>query len=292
MNSPMIFHLAKPNSLQERKFTMKKYTAGIVFGLLLLNSPSLLFSQDVIPERPSPPRLVNDFAGFLSREDAVYLENKLVEFNNQTSTQITIVTMNDLSGYAISDFAFRLGEKWGVGQEGFDNGIVILVKPKTSSKKGEVFIATGYGLEGAVPDAVAKRIVNAEILPAFKKTNYLEGLDNSLEILFELTRGEYSPDEYMKESGDPAAEVGIGFFIFLVIMLSVISRMRRNRHYSPGHSLPLWTALFLAGSGGRSHSGSFGKFSSGGGSFGGFGGGGFGGFGGGSFGGGGAGGSW
>ncbi len=292
MNSPMIFHLEKTNPLQERKRTMKKFTGLLVFGLLLLTSQPSLFSQDAIPDRPSPPRLVNDFAGFLSRDDATYLENKRVEFNNQTSTQITIVTMSDLSGYAISDFAFRLGEKWRVGQEEFDNGIVILIKPKTSSEKGDVFIATGYGLEGAVPDAVAKRIVNAEILPAFRETSYLEGLDNAVDILFELTRGEYSADQYMKDSGEPTAEIGIGFFIFLLIMVSVISRIRRNRHYSPGHSLPLWTALFLAGSGGRSHSGSFGKFSSGSGNFGGFGGGGFGGFGGGSFGGGGAGGSW
>lgn len=270
---------------------MKKYTVLLLFGFLV--SSQSLFSQDIIPDRPSPPRLVNDFAGLLSREDAAYLENKLVEFNNQTSNQITVVILSDLSGYAISDFAFRLGEKWGVGQEGFDNGIVILVKPKTASeRKGEVFIATGYGLEGAVPDAVAKRIVDAEMLPAFRESNYLEGLNNSVDVLFELTRGEYSPDQYMKDSSEPTAGIGIGFFIFLLIMLSVISRIRRNRHYSPGHSLPFWTAVFLAGSGRRSHSGSFGSFSSGGGSFGGFGGGGFGGFGGGSFGGGGAGGSW
>jgi uncharacterized protein len=271
---------------------MKNYALLLFSGLLLLSSQPSLSGQDVIPARPVPPRLVNDFAGFLSREDATYLENKLLEFNNQTSNQITIVTMTDLSGYAISDFAFRLGEKWGVGQEKFDNGIVILIKPKTSSGKGEVFIATGYGLEGAVPDAVAKRIVEAEILPAFRKGNNLEGLDQAIEILFELTRGEYSPDQYMKDSGNAGTEIGVGFFIFLVILVSIISRTRRNRHFSPGHSLPFWTALFLAGSGGRSHGGNFGKFSSGGGSFGGFGGGGFGGFGGGSFGGGGAGGSW
>ncbi len=272
------------------KDRIKKYAIHLVIGVLLLGSPASLFSQDAIPDRPTPPRLVNDFAGILSRDQVAYLENKLVDFANQTSNQITIVTLSDLSGYAISDFAFRLGEKWKVGQEEFDNGIVILVKPKTSSEKGKVFIATGYGLEGAVPDAVAKRIVEAEILPAFRKNNYLEGLDHAVDILFEITRGEYSPDQYMKDSGEPTAEIGIGFFIFLMIMLSIISRIRRNRHYSPGHSLPFWTILFLAGSGGRSHSGNFGRFSSG--SFGGSGGGGFGGFGGGSFGGGGAGGSW
>ena len=267
-----------------KRINMKKYILSLILGLFLIGSNTLLVGQDAIPERPSPPRLVNDFTAFLSADEVNYLERKLLQFNNETSTQITIVTVDDLKGYAISDFAFRLGESWGVGQSGFDNGIVILVKPKTSTEKGDVFIATGYGLEGAVPDAVAKRIVEAEILPSFRNSNNLEGIDNAVTTLFELTRGEYSPDEYMKESGDPTASIGIGFFIFLLIIVSIIQRTRRSRHYSPGHRIPLWTALFLAGSGGRSHSGSFGSFSSGGGSFGGFGGGGFGG--------GGAGGSW
>jgi uncharacterized protein len=267
-----------------KKLSIKKNMLSLLVGLILLSSNTLLFGQDVIPPSPSPPRLVNDFAEFLSRDEANYLERKLLEFNNETSTQITIVTISNLGGYDISDFAFRLGEKWKVGQEGFDNGIVILVKPKTPTEKGDVFIATGYGLEGAVPDAVAKRIVEAEILPSFRESNYLEGLEKAVTTLFELTRGEFSPDEYMKKSGDSTRSIGIGFFIFLMIFISIISRIRRNRHYSPGHRIPLWTALFLAGSGGRSHSGSFGSFSSGGGGFGGFGGGGFGG--------GGAGGSW
>ena len=243
----------------------------------------VLFGQD-IPSPMDPPRLVNDFAGVLTAEEGISLEKRLVTFNNETSTQITFVSISDLQGYAISDFAFRLGEKWGVGQEGFDNGIVIVVKPKTSSEKGEIFIATGYGLEGAVPDVVANRIVRAEILPSFRNGDYLEGLDKAITVLFELTRGEYSPDEYMDESEGPTAAIGMGVFIFIIFIISLIARTQRSRHYSPGHRIPLWTALFLASSSGRSHSGSFGNFSSGGG--------GFGGFGGGSFGGGGAGGSW
>ena len=266
---------------------MKNYLYLSLLSFILTCSPVIVTGQDVIPGRPDPPRMVNDFADFLTATEEDNLEQKLVAFNNETSTQIAIVTVATLGGYDIADFSFRLGENWGVGQEGFDNGIVILVKPKTDEEKGEVFIATGYGLEGAVPDAIAKRIVEAEILPSFRKGEYFEGLNRAVTTLIELTRGEYTADEYMEKTADNPVPLGIGFFILLIFIVSLLSRIRRGRHYSPRHNIPLWTALFLAGSVGRSHRGSFGSFSSGGGSFGGFGG-----FGGGSFGGGGAGGSW
>ncbi|HOM41897.1 MAG TPA: TPM domain-containing protein, partial [Bacteroidales bacterium] len=122
-----------------------RYKLAALFIFLFF---SAIYAQDV-PDRPYPPRLVNDFAGLLTGDEANALERKLVAFNDTTSTQIAIVIVKDLAGYAISDYAQRLGEKWGVGQKGFDNGIVIVVKPKTLTSRGEVFIATGYGLEGA-----------------------------------------------------------------------------------------------------------------------------------------------
>lgn len=263
---------------------MRKYfITTFIFSFL---ASLYLISQD-IPDRPSPPRLVNDAAGFFSVEAVNQLENKLVAFEKQTSTQITIVTLNDLKGYDISDFAFRLGEKWGVGQKGFNNGIVILIKPKTSRSKGRIFIATGYGLEDVVPDAIAKRIVEVEILPEFRNNNFYKGIDNAINTLFALSKGKFTPSEYEQQtSKNNTPAIGLGGFFIFIILMSIIGRLRRARHYSVGHSVPLWTALFLAGSS-RSHGGGFNSFSSGSGSFGGFGG-----FGGGSFGGGGAGGSW
>ena len=87
------------------------------------------FSQDGIPDKPQPPRLVNDFASILSPQEANTLEQKLRIFNDSTSTQIVIVTINDLGGRDETDFADRLGEKWGVGQKGQNNGIIVLIKP-------------------------------------------------------------------------------------------------------------------------------------------------------------------
>jgi len=236
-----------------------------------------------IPERPHPPKLVNDYAGVLNQQQRNQLELKLVQFNRETSNQIAIVITKDLHGYDPADYAFRLGEKWGIGQKKFDNGIVILVKPKTSNSRGRAFIATGYGLEGAVPDATASRIVNNEMIPHFKNNNYYQGLLEASKTLISLTKGEYSPEEYRKQTKSKK-EKGVPFF-FIIIIIAIISSLfgKRRRHSnSIGRGLPL---LFLLGMmGGSRQGGSFGDFSSGGGDFGGFGGGGFGG--------GGAGGSW
>ncbi len=244
------------------------------------------FAQD-LPERPKPPRLVNDFAGFLSPEESNQLESKLEQFTRETSTQIAIAIVPDLHGYAPSDYATRLAEKWGVGQKGKDNGLLILVKPKTPQSKGEVFIATGYGVEGAVPDAIAKRIVEAEIIPEFKKGNYFAGLDKATTRIMELTRGEYTAEQYLQKTKKTNEGSILGLLIPLIFFFIIFfgGSSRRRRHTTMGGNVPFWT-LFLLGGAGRS-GGSFNDFSSGSGSFGGFGG-----FGGGSFGGGGAGGSW
>lgn len=250
------------------------------FGVFVLNAQ--------IPDRPSPPRLVNDFSGILTSEEVNTLEMNLVEFARQTSTQIVVVTVDDLQGFDPGDFAFRLGEKWGVGQQGKDNGIVILLKPKTGNQRGQVFIATGYGLEGVLPDAIVNGdIIDTEMIPHFRDENYFQGLASGVSVIMDITRGEYTAEYYRENVARSGGGVfpGILFFLILFVILPVL-RGRRRGVYSPGKNLPLWVALgLMAGGGGRR--GSFGDFSSGGGNFGGFGG-----FGGGSFGGGGAGGSW
>ncbi|HEX2976011.1 MAG TPA: TPM domain-containing protein [Bacteroidales bacterium] len=253
-----------------------------------------VFGQD-IPDKPVPPRLVNDFAGMLDRNDANRLEQKLVAFNDSTSTQISIVIVPTLDGYAPGDYAQRLGEKWGIGQKGTDNGVLVLVKPKTSDSRGEVFIASGYGMEGVLPDITAATIVDKEILPSFREGDYYGGLDKATNTIMSLARGEYTAEEYGRKSQGGAKKGGPGIFglifiVFVIIMLTRGGRGRRNGRITSG-GLPFWLLMGMLGSGHRSHGGSWGGFSGGGG-FGGGGGGGFGGFGGGSFGGGGAGGSW
>lgn len=266
---------------------MKVYK--ILFLMIVCISLIPAFSQE-FPDPPSPPRLVNDFTGFLKPDEANFLERKLVEFNRETSTQIAIVIIPTLQGYDKADYSFRLAEKWGIGQKGKDNGILILVKPKTGSKRGEIFIAPGYGLEGAVPDAIAKRIIEVELKPNFKQGRNFEGLNEATSTLISLTRGEFTAEEYARAHKKKAGPQSGALFIFLLILFfGIFGRIMRTRQYSMGRNIPFWTAIFLASAASRSHRGHFNSFSSG---SGGFGGGGFGGFGGGSFGGGGAGGSW
>lgn len=253
----------------------------IVVLITVFSLVSVLYAE--IPESPNPPKLVNDFANILDKNKNAQLEGALVQFARETSTQIVVVTVADLDGYDPGDYAVRLAEKWGVGQKGKDNGIVVLLKPKVGNSKGEVFIVTGYGLEGVLPDAIVNgAIIDNEMIPRFKQGDYFGGLVAGIKVIMDITRGEYTAENYQESTSSGGSFIPFIMIAFILIF-GVFGRSRRQRVYSPGKSLPFWLAMGMM-SGGRSSGGSFGNFSSGGGSFGGFGGGGFGG--------GGAGGSW
>lgn len=277
----MRFHLVK--TTDNMKTTIKTYSTLIILFLGVLS----ITAQD-IPPRPQPPRLVNDFADLLSSREEQALETKLVRFNDTTSNQIAIVTLKSLGGYDIASVAYEIGEKWQVGQKGFDNGVVILVKPKVGNEKGEVTIQVGYGLEPVIPDAIAKRIIENEILPAFRANDTYGGLNAATNVLMQLAAGEISADGYQKQAETPAIFALFPFLIIIIII--ILMRVTRRSSYGMGKSnMPFWTAMMLGSTMGRGSSSGFGGFGGGSG-FGG--GGGFGGFGGGSFGGGGASGSW
>ena len=235
------------------------------------------------PPAPNPPRLVNDLSGTLSADEVAQLEKKLLAYSDSTSTQVSIVLMGSVGIYDISDYAFQLGEKWGIGGKGKDNGLLILA----AMEDRKVFIAPGRGLEGAIPDALAKRIVNDMILPNFKAQDYYQGLDQATDMIFKLASGEYTAEDMDSEGNNVGAIIFILFFILLFVVLPIIKNRRDNNNHMGGRGggVDFWTTLLLANAlGGSGSSGGFGGGSSGGSSFGGFGGG--------SFGGGGAGGSW
>ena len=259
---------------------------SLALPALLLFLPLSIGAQTLIP-RPEPPRLVNDFAGVLSSSELQALENKLVAFNDSTSNQIAVVIVNDLQGYDKSEFAYKVAKDWGVGQSDFNNGILVLVKTKTDQSLGQIFIATGYGLEGAIPDLACAEIIDREIIPRFRENDYYGGLNAGTDVLMSLASGEYNYDTYAGggSSGSFPAIIFLIIIIAVIIMASAGNSNNKHIKKSGTSNLPLWLLLSMMG-GGKSHGGSWGGFS------GGSGGGGFGGFGGGSFGGGGAGGSW
>lgn len=252
--------------------------------IILLFLSSLGTSAQNIPEPMVPFRLVNDFANIFSSAENQALEQRLLAYNDSTSTQIYVVTVNDLDGYPASDYAFVLGEKWGIGQKGKNNGLLILIKPKTGNSRGQAFIATGYGLEGSINDAFAGRIVRDRMIPYFQENDYFGGVNSAVDVVIARLSGEFDADAAESE-GIPIWAIVL-IFLFIFIIFSTLSRGGDQHIDGDGHHRTGGGPIFFPPvSRGRS-SGWGGGF--GGGGFGG----GFGGGGGGSFGGGGAGGSW
>ncbi|SRR5579871_88081 len=255
-----------------------------LLSLLFIFSFIIGFGQN-IPPKPNPPRLVNDIAHAMTADQVEQLEQKLVAYDDTTSIQIAVVTVQSTGDYAIEDYALKILRDWGVGNKKTNNGLVILA----AINDHKVYIATGYGMEGAVPDITAKEIIDNEIVPNFKNQNYYRGLDAAADAIILASRGEYkAPEGYNRHSNGPTGGNIIGIIIFIIIILVLISRRGGGGGglFRGGGFLP-WIFLSMLNNNSRG-SGGWG----GGGGFGGGGGGGFGGFGGGSGGGGGAGGSW
>lgn len=267
------------------KYQLNKQLKNILTILILFIVSIANAQNKPLFELPPPNGLVYDNTGFFKPDEKQYLNQKLIEFDSETSVQIVVAVTPSLFGYDIADYATRLLEKWRPGAKGKDNGFVILIKPKTKDSKGEVFISTGYGVEEFVTDAVAKTIVEKEIIPEFKKGHYLQGVDKGINVIMSLTRGEFTGTQYLKKKKKNSNSSPIIPIIIMIIVFIAFFGGRGNKHHNiggRGSSLPLWL-LLMSSSSGRS-SGGFGGFSSGSG--------GFGGFGGGMGGGGGAGGSW
>ncbi len=270
-----------------KKISSLFYTRMVLALMMMLP----LLTQAAIPPRPSPPRLVNDYARMLTSAQVRQLEEKLAAYERTHSTQIAVVSITDLGGYTPAEFAERLGETWGVGQAGFENGVVILINPGGAQGQRRVHIAVGYGLESVIPDAIASRIVQQEIIPAFRNEQYFQGIDKATDVMMQLAAGEYTAQEYRDAGGETEESLWVLLFpLLMIIFFFVLFSKKRRGFDSPGKNIPFWTLLWLMTSAGRGGGGSFGGSGQRGGSFGG--GGSFRGFGGGRFGGGGAGGSW
>ena len=273
------------------KFSMesKRYLC-LLLSLVLLCGALAVQAQDF---PPAPNRLVNDYTQTLSAAELAHLEQKLVAFDDSTSSQIAVVIMKSVGRYDIADYGVRLAQQWGIGSEEHDNGILLLVAIGDRA----VTIQTGYGLEGAVPDIIAHRIIENEIKPAFRREDYFTGIDRATDALISYTKGEYNNPRREKEGAG-------GSFLILISVLVIVLFLFRSKDGGDNDGQVMgrrgvsdvfwWTLLGGMGSGGTRHrgGGGFGGGGFGGGFGGGSRGGGFGGFGGGGFGGGGASGRW
>lgn len=259
----------------------------------LLAYTGIIYAQDV-PPKPDPPRRVNDLAHVMTPDQIETLEQKLIAFNDSTTSDIVIVTVPDIGNSSIEDYALKILRSWGVGDKKNNNGIVILA----DIKDRQVYIAIGYGLEGAIPDITAKEIVDNEIIPHFKEggnDNYYRGFDQATNALIRAAAGQYkAPEGYgQRNRRGRGSGNAIGIVVIIIIIIVVIFRRRGGGggpgggYYGGGGWFPFFLGTMLGNSlGGRGGGGWSGGGSGGGGWSGG------GGFGGGSGGGGGAGGSW
>jgi len=252
---------------------MRKKLLTILFSLICLT----VLAQKGLPKRPDPPRLVNDFTGMLTPDQQQAMESKLVAFDDSTSIQIAVVLIESLEGRDIAEYAVELGRAWGIGNKENNNGVLLLV----SKSDRKIHIATGYGVEGSLPDITASHIIDEQIKPNFRENDYYRGLDEGTDAIIAATKGEYkAPENYKKKKGQKEIP-GLLVLIIIFIIIFFIRRGGGGGGYYGGSGFR------------RSHGGIWFLPSSSGSSWGGgSSGGGFGGFGGGSFGGGGASGNW
>ena len=245
-------------------FFSKRFFAVLTISLLAITLiPALGLSQNLPSE---PVGHVNDFAKMLTSSERQQLEQKLRNYRDTTTTVISVATLDNLGGISIEEAATTLFNDWKMWEDNKDNGVLILIAQQERKMRIEV----GYGLEGAIPDVMAGRIIREILTPSFKKSNYYGGLDRATSALIQLASGEFTgqlTQENSSEDNNTADFIIFLLFLFFVFYSSSRGggKGRKKRTLGPGGF------IFLGGGGG------FGSGSSGGGGFGGFsGGGGFG----------------
>ncbi|OYQ38163.1 hypothetical protein CHU92_06450 [Flavobacterium cyanobacteriorum] len=243
--------------------------------------PLLLLCIHVLAQEiPPKPSLQTSYyeinTQLLAKDKQQAIEQKLLRYADTTSIQIVVVVVPTTGGDDIDRFKVDLAHSWGIGQEKADNGVLLLV----AKDDRKVAIATGYGTEHLLSDAVSNRIIDEVIVPQFKRGNFYEGIDNGTTAMMQALAGEY------KNEGQPGDGAGAGIIIVLIIVfiiiIAVLSRRGgggsggRRRGFD-GSDLADIIILSSLGRGLGGGGGGFGGGSSGGGFGGGFGGGGFGG---------------
>jgi uncharacterized protein len=236
--------------------------------ILLLFIATFASAAEIVP--PKPSQFVTDQAGVLSQSTVDHLNQQLIDFDHTTSNQILVALYPKMqSDSSIDDYTLRVFNQWKPGQKKLDNGAILFVFVQDH----KLFIQVGYGLEGALPDALCKRIIDEQITPRFKQNDFDGGITAGVQAMMAATKGEYKGTDPSQEETDMASrqelgqEIWIGVFVIIVIC-TIISRIRRYSVYGPSGLSGGWFAAPTIGSGG-SFGGGGGGFSAGGGSGGG-----------------------
>lgn len=249
-------------------------TAALLLSALILFAAANLPAAEVMP--PKPAGYFNDYAGVIPKEAALRLNEKLAQFERETSNQVVVAVFRKMeSDSSVEDYGQRVAQAWGVGQKGVSqgNGVVLLV----FIEDRKISLQVGYGLEGALPDVVAFDIRSRHINPHFRNGDYERGLAQGIDLICKAIRGEYKGDGKTNTERAPSSPRGGGnllflvFFVIFVLMAMRSSRRRRGYGYSSrgGPFLGGWSSGSGGGWSSSSSGGGFSGFSGGGGSFGG-----------------------
>ncbi|MCS7036156.1 MAG: TPM domain-containing protein [Saprospiraceae bacterium] len=255
--------------------------AGLLWVAMLAAISLQAQDSELFPPKPYPAVYVHDYSGWLSEQEKAFLENKLRHYADTTSTQVVVMIRPDIGDYDRASYAFELGNRWGIGRKDKNNGVVVLIVSEPPQRGA--FIATGYGVEGALPDITAGQIVRYLMIPRFKEGRYFEGINAGLDGIMAALSGEFQADQLEEAIHIPLWVI----ILFLVLIFLFIRFMIKHGTMYTGTG-PIHRGPVRTYRGGRYWGGGWSGGSFGGGGWGGGGGG----FGGGSFGGGGAGGSW
>ncbi|MHB1093131.1 TPM domain-containing protein [Thiobacillus sp.] len=178
-----------------------------VFGLLLAGWALSAWAQVAVPELS---RRVTDLTATLSGEQVAALEKKLAAFETQKGSQIAVLIVPTTQPEDIAQFGIRVADQWKIGRKKIDDGVILIVARDDRTLRLEV----GYGLEGAIPDAIAKRVIAETITPYFKSGDFYGGLDAGVEQIMRLIEGEPLPPP--SASGQSRDE-GEGVFAILIV---------------------------------------------------------------------------
>lgn len=176
-------------------FRFKKlfFLPVLVIGVLFVFTTVLAYAN---PGQPSG--FVNDYAGVFSVDQKRALEDKLIQFEKESSNEIAVVTIKTLDGDTIENFASELFKDWGIGKKANDNGVLVLVAVDDRKMRIDV----GYGLEGALTDAQSIWILNNVMRPAFRQNDYVGGINGAVDKIISVTKGEYVPSDTEKQNTD------------------------------------------------------------------------------------------
>jgi uncharacterized protein len=187
-------------------------------GALLYAAPVFAYSSP-----GSPQGYVSDFAHVLSPAEVQKLDAALSQFEASTSNQIAVVTVPNMDGDYIENYAVKLFAEWGIGKKDTDNGVLLLL----AVEEHKIRIEVGYGLEGALPDSIAQRIINNDLTPSLKAGNFDQGVEAAVADIMAATQGEYTAEDSKHPlSGNAIEAILLAVFFALQWIAAVLARSR------------------------------------------------------------------